>query len=412
MRRPTVRVATAHLAPHILDAAATTTLVIDTIAQAAAQQASLIAFPESFLPGFPVWSGLLPPASEATHHFFEAFVHSSVYADGPEITAIRQAAKKHRISVSLGFSEKARWSQGTLWNSNVIIDEAGEVKVLHRKLVPTFYERLSWGAGDGEGLRTAGIGTTSPTSDADTQPRQQSSPSNRIKVGTLICGENTNPLARYAMISQGEDIHISSWPAIWPTRMVTSDSSQSTSAEAPTIDGSTKSSESHPPKSKPYNNILANRLRAGAHCFEGKCYGIMCAAAISDANITTLLNILSSADPSTTTAAFRATLQQTSRAASMFLDPTGSPVTSAFTIDAKTGEKTYREMLGGGYNAEEGVLFADLDLNEGLEGKQFHDLVGGYQRLDVFELKVTRERREPVVFRDLTERGVEEGGVA
>lgn len=79
----------------------------------------------------------------------------------------------------------------------------------------------------------------------------------------------------------------------------------------------------------------------------------------------------------------------------MFLDPTGA-IHSAFTIDGTTGEKKPQEFL----QNEEGILYADLDLNACIEGKQYHDVTGGYQRFDVFNLSVDRRRRDPVSFID------------
>lgn len=435
MPRPTVRIATAHLSPTFLSPSATLQTILQTIRHAAANHATLIAFPESFLPGFPFWSALLPPSHAATHAFFAAFADASVYADGPEIDAVRHAAREYGISVSLGFSEKARYSSGTLWNSNVIIEGGtGEVKVHHRKLQPTFYERLSWGMGDGKGLDTAavpvkplpgscGSGVEGATAKTDTNingdsgaphstkhtpassssstttaaapppPTEPQAPTT-IKIGTLICGENTNPLARYALIAQGEDIHISSWPAVWPTRLQSPPPPPSTST----------STSSSSPSTKNYDNVLANRLRAAAHCFEAKCFGIMSAASLSEENIAFLLSFLSAHSSATDPfdaelyRTFEATLRATSRAASMVLDPTGAPVVGwTVAVDGGEGEKgkmVEREML----REEEGVLFADLDLGVGVEGKQYHDIVGGYQRGDVFALSVDRTRREVVRF--------------
>ena len=406
----TTRLATAHLAPSLLSAPQTTAIILRTITHASSHNASLLVFPESFLPGFPIWSALLPPASPLTSLLFARFARSSVYADGPEITAIRNAARENKISVSLGFSEKARWSEGTLWNSNVVIDELGKVRCLHRKLVPTFFERLSWGSGDGEGLRVVDVGVKGlqdagavegemaiVSSDgvdgsakgfitSDLQEDQQQ----RMRIGALICGENTNPLARYAMMSQGQDIHISTWPAIWPTKMFSAPPN-TTSSPGPTTDTDTVTTATPTAQGKNYNNLLANRIRAAAHCFEAKCYGIMSAAHLSETNITTLLSILSS-DASITPSALADithTLRSTSRAASMFLDPTGTPL-PGFIFNEK-GEREEREML----HEEEGVLFADVELggDNMLEGKMVHDVTGGYQRGDVFELKVDRRRR-------------------
>ena len=151
--------------------------------------------------------------------------------------------------MSLGFSEKARYSSGTLWNSNVVIDEGGDVKVHHRKLVPTFFERLSWGDGDGEGLRTAEIGVRKIRDAVELAGSkgggESESGSERVKIGALICGENTNPLARYTMMSQGGMVHVSTWPAVWPTRMPTPPTSSDT-----TTNGTEQKSQADGKKAK------------------------------------------------------------------------------------------------------------------------------------------------------------------
>jgi nitrilase len=208
----------------------------------------------------------------------------------------------------------------------VLIDDRGTIVNHHRKLVPTFYEKLVWAAGDGAGLRVV------------------ETPIGRI--GGLICGENTNPLARYSLIAQGEQIHISSWPALWPTRR-------------PSTGGN-------------FDNVAANRLRAGAHSFEAKAFGII-SAGYMDAG---MRDYLAARDP-----AAAAVLDDSPRAASMFVDPTGAPI-------------------GDTVRDEEGIAYAEFDLNRCVEPKQFHDVVGYYNRYDVFALTVNRERQEPVTFRD------------
>ena len=111
------------------------------------------------------------------HSLFQRMVQESVYADGDEIEAIREAARSSGILVSIGFSEKSRDGNGCLYSSNLTIGVKEEVLVHHRKLVSTFFEKLTWSPGDGHGLRVA------------------NTPFGRID--TLICGENTNALARY-----------------------------------------------------------------------------------------------------------------------------------------------------------------------------------------------------------------------
>jgi nitrilase len=410
MPRPTVRVAAAHISPVLLDAAGTTKKILSAIAHAASHKASIIAFPESLLPGFPIWSALIPPASRHTAGLFARFTSASCHADSPEIRSIRAAAKKHNISVSLGFSESKAPNnsagRGTLWNSNLLIDANGSIEVHHRKLRPTFYEQLSWSGGDGHGLRTATLNVNPlqpPQTRSSSTPQDQT---HSFSVGTLICGENTNSLARHALLSQAQDLHISTWPAIWPTQMPEESSANSSS--------STTSA------AKDYDNVLANRVRAAAHCFEAKCYGMLVAAHLSESNITTLLDILRADNAKASLLdEVEFALRIASRAPSMVLDPTGTPVEMFTFADFESENDAENEFVGGDsgrerqeakkiavemLREEEGVLFADLDLEAGplVEGKQFHDLLGGYQRFDVFKLNVDRRRKDgAVVFNDV-----------
>ncbi|KAG9770760.1 carbon-nitrogen hydrolase, partial [Aureobasidium melanogenum] len=348
MALPKLKAAACHLTPHLLSAERTTQKTISFIQTAASQSAKLVVFPEASIPGFPVWSSILPPTK--THHFFRRLASQSLYVDGEEVAAIREAASKHRVTVSLGISEKVRYSSATLFNTNLIIGEDGQILVHHRKLMPTFFEKLSWAPGDGYGLRVA-----------DTPYG---------KIGALICGENTNPLARYSLMSQGEQVHISTWPAIWPTRAISED---------------TPGAET----SRNYDNVTANHTRAAAHCFEAKCFGVMCAANLDDAAMDEIASMTEKPEE------VRSMLKRYPRAASQFLDPNGKTV-SGYVIDPDTRTMSTRHML----KDEEGILYATLDLNECIEGKQYHDVVGGYQRLDVFSLHVNRTRQEPATFSD------------
>lgn len=337
------RVAVCHAAPVFLDARATTDKTISLIRRAASNAAQLVVFPESHISAFPVWSALRPPTEN--HDLFARMARSSIYADGDEVRALREAARETGAVVSVGLSEKTHASVACLYNANLLIDASGRVAVHHRKLVPTFFEKLTWSPGDGAGLRVA-----------DT-------PIGRV--GGLICGENTNPLARYSLMAQREQIHISSWPPLWPTRLTTT----------------AKSSAPN------YDNVLANRLRAAAHCFEAKAFGIMCSGYLDEASLETIVEGAGSPD------LVRDELRGAPRGASMVLDPTGVPCPS-FTVDESTGEQKPVEYL----QNEEDILYADIELDRCVEGKQYHDVVGGYQRLDVFQLQVNRTRRDPVTF--------------
>ncbi|KAF5570504.1 aliphatic nitrilase [Fusarium phyllophilum] len=343
-----IRVAACHVSPIFLSAKATTSKAISLVKQAAQNKANLVVFPETYISAFPIWSSIRAPTEN--HDLFRQMAHESIFADGDEIHAIRNTAKQANTMVSMGFSEKARFSSATLYNSNIFIGNTGEVLIHHRKLMPTFFEKLTWAPGDGHGLRIA-----------DTPYG---------KIGNLICGENTNPLARYSLMAQGENIHISTWPPIWPTRV----------APPGEASGSSEKTSDKPN----YDNVTANRTRAAAHCFEAKCFGVLCSGVLGEDTIQAV---------SRGSAYLAQVLQQSRRGATQFLDPTGAPM-KGFTMDDQTGEAVATDFL----QQDEGILYADLDIEDCIEGKQYHDVVGGYQRLDVFDLKVNRTRREPVTF--------------
>jgi aliphatic nitrilase len=325
-----VKVAAVHAAPVFLDRAATTAKAIAIMREAARAGAELIAFPETYIPAFPVWAALWAPIEN--HDLFVLMAEQSVMINGAEIAALRNEARSLGVSVSMGISESSPVSVGLIWNSNVLIGPDGHLLNHHRKLVPTFYEKLIWAAGDGAGLCVV-----------DTPVG---------RVGNLICGENTNPLARYALMAQAEQIHISSWPPLWPTRR-------------PSAGGN-------------FNNVAANRIRASAHSFEAKAFGIVTAGFMDAA----MRDFLLARDPS-----IAEVIDRTQRAVSFFVDPTG-------------------EMLGDVLQDEEGIAYAEFDLRRCIEPKQFHDVVGYYNRFDVFDLTVNRKRLVPATFVDSAERDV------
>ena len=354
----TIRVAACHASPVFLNARKTTDKAVSLIKQAAVRKANLIVFPETYISAFPIWSSVRPPTEN--HDLFRRMVKESIYADGEEMESVREAARSTGSVVSIGFSERSRNSNGCIYNSNLIIGTDGEVLVHHRKLMPTFFEKLTWSPGDGHGLRVA-----------ETQFG---------RIGGLICGENTNPLARYSLIAQAEEVHISTWPAIWPTRTLQKkmEEQERTSAPSPAN----------------YDNLAANRTRAAAHCFEAKCFGIACSGHLGEDAIETV--IAGASQPELVAE----TLRAMPRAATFFLDPTGAPLPS-FTYTNGSNESQSAPHL----QNEEGILYADMDLEACIEGKQYHDVVGGYQRLDVFDLKVNRLRKDPVRFTDESSTG-------
>src|SRR6516164_786477 len=232
IRYPAYKVAAAHVAPVFLDTDRSVKKACSVIEEAAGNGARLIAFPEAFLPGFPVWAALDAPIR--THELLKRLAASALVIDGPELVRVRQTARRNGIFVSIGFTEGTKTSVGCLWNSNVLIGADGALLNHHRKLVPTWYEKLIWANGDGSGLRVC-----------DTELG---------RIGMLICGENTNTLARFALVAEGEQVHISTYPPAWPTR---------------------------PPEGPgTYDLAQAIRIRAGAHAFEAKVFNVVTSSCV------------------------------------------------------------------------------------------------------------------------------------
>lgn len=184
-----IPVAAVHAAPEFLDREASVAKAVEWIGKAAERGARLVVFPEVFLPGFPYWINLYPPIIQAGLH--ARYASASVDLSTSQLAPAQAAARAAGSVVVLGVSEL---DGGTLFNTQVFIDERGEIIGKHRKLQPTFAERTVWGQGDGSTLKVwdTSIG----------------------RLGGLVCWEHTMNLARHALIGQGEQIHASSWPGL------------------------------------------------------------------------------------------------------------------------------------------------------------------------------------------------------
>ena len=190
-----MKIALAQIAPVFLDRAATTDKIVRWIADAADQSAALVAFGETLLPGYPFWPCRTDGArfnADDQKEWYSLYVEQAVDIAGGQLDSIRDAARRHRLAVIVGVAERARDRGGTVFCSRVFIDAAGDVLSVHRKLMPTYEERLVWGMGDGAGLRVHRVGA--------------------FHVGALNCWENWMPLARAALYSAGEDVHVMLWP--------------------------------------------------------------------------------------------------------------------------------------------------------------------------------------------------------
>lgn len=181
------RVAAVQAEPVWLDLHATTDKTVSLIDEAADAGAALVAFPETWLPGYPLFLWMAPVAAQMP--FIARYYANSVTLDGPHMTAVRRAARRRGITVVIGHSER---EHGSLYMAQSIIGPDGAVLLHRRKLKPTHVERSLFGEGDGSHLAVV-----------DT-------PLGRI--GALNCWEHIQPLSKYAMYAQHEQVHIASWP--------------------------------------------------------------------------------------------------------------------------------------------------------------------------------------------------------
>jgi nitrilase len=192
----TLRVAVAQLAPVMLDRAGATERVIEAIREAASQNADLVCFPESYLPGYPFWLSEGHGArfdDDRNKRLFAHYADQAVTIEDGHLDAICEALREAGLAAWLGIVERPRDRTGhSLYCSYVYIDGTGEIRSVHRKLQPTYEERLVWSPGDGHGLVTHKLGA--------------------FTTGGLNCWENWMPLPRAALHAQGEDLHVAGWP--------------------------------------------------------------------------------------------------------------------------------------------------------------------------------------------------------
>lgn len=315
----TIRVAAVQAAPVMFDTAATIAKLETRVAQAAAQGAKIVAFGESFISGFPIWTAVLPPIDQ--HDFQARMVESAIEVPGPEVRQLAAIARTYGVTLSVGVNEVSPISVGQVWNANLIFDSTGELVNHRRKLVATWCERLAWSHGDGHDLEPVEV--------------------EGVKLGMLLCGENTNTLARYALLAQGEEIHISAYPPTWP------------------YDRSEIRAE--------YDLVESIRLRSAAHSFEGKVFNIVASTALDSSAV----DLVARGDE---------TIEKLLRAkptASMILGPSG-------------------QYVAGPLIGDEGILYADIDTRDRIVPKQAHDITGTYNRMDVFSFGLNKTRHVPI----------------
>ena len=184
----TFKAAAVLASPYMFDLDRTVEKCCNMVDEAAAQGARLIAFPETFLPLYPWWIWMAVNNVERGH-LYKQLYDQSVELDGLAMQRLCQKAKEKSVFIVVGINEK---DHGTIYNSQVFINEHGEIVRCRRKLIPTGEERTLWGRGDGSDLMVLNTSLG--------------------RLGGLICYENIMPLARYTLYSKHEQVHIANWP--------------------------------------------------------------------------------------------------------------------------------------------------------------------------------------------------------
>lgn len=316
---PAFKVAAVQAAPVFLDTPATIDKVCRLVREAASQGAALVVFPEVFVSAYPYWSWVGNPVAGSP--WFQRLCQSAVEVPGPEVARVAQTARDCGVYVALGINERPANSLTTIYNTLLLIGPEGQLLGHHRKMVPTWAEKLTWTPGDGAGLRVH-------------QTRVG-------PVGMLACGENTNTLARFALLSQGELVHLASYIAL-------------------------------PVAPPDYDMADAIKVRAMAHSFEGKVFTVVACSTIAPDTV--------------------AQMEQAFPGAAELLTRRNSAFSGVIGPDGR--------VVGQPLIDDEGIVYADIDLNRCIQPRQMHDITGHYNRFDVFDLRVNRRRLQPATFQD------------
>jgi len=311
-----VRVAAIQAAPVFLDRDATVEKAVGLIGEAAAGGAELVAFPETWIPGYPAWIfGAAGWDDAAQKRVFGRLNANAVEVPSPAVDVLCRTAKKAGVVVAMGMTERdARSSRGTLYNSILYVSDRGQVLGVHRKLMPTHAERIVWGQGDGSTLHVF----ETPVG----------------RVGGLACWEHWMPLTRFAMHAKGEQIHVAAWPEVGDPEL--------------------------------------HRFCTRHYAFEGRCYALcVMGARVGPENLPDGFELVD---------AMGATDDFVNR------EPVGG--TCVFAPDGT--------VIADSVAGEEAVVYADLDLDRIPEEQAALDVVGHYNRPDVFAFSVDERPREPV----------------
>src|SRR5436190_9612411 len=307
---PVVKVAAVQAASVFLDREGSTQKACRLIREAGKHGARVIGLPEGFIPAHPVWFHHHSATSAIANQFSVELFKNSVEIPGPEIDALCEAARDANAYVIVGVCEKMPNTIGTMFNTQVYIGPDGTLIRKHQKIMPTVGERL---------VHMGGFGDTFGAFPSEFGP-----------MSGLICGENSNPLAVFALTAEGTRIHVMSWPNYFPMS----------------------------------GDPMRNRVSVDSQAFAqmSKAFVISACGRVDERMIEML-----AAGPE----------------AEKFLrnpDCNGGSVIVAPTS----------RILAGPLGAEEGILYADCNLELGVQMKLRHDFAGHYNRPDIFHLQINR----------------------
>ncbi len=193
-------VAAVQAAPYYMNLERSLARAVELVDEAAKRRAQLVVFPESWLPGYPAWLDICRDVAVWDHQpmkrLYAQLMENSVAVPSRETQALGAAARKNNLTLVMGLNERVSEGagHGTIYNSILTFGPTGELINVHRKLVPTFNERLIWAQGDGSGVRVV------------------ETPAGRV--GGLICWEHWMPLVRQTLHIAREDIHVALWPSV------------------------------------------------------------------------------------------------------------------------------------------------------------------------------------------------------
>jgi predicted amidohydrolase len=309
------KVAAVQTSPCFLDVRRTVAKACHFIREAATHGASIVAFPEAFVPAYPYWTWLESPLESQRH--FHTLYRNSITIPSEWTDVLARCAKENNIITVIGVNEVDPLLTGTIFNTNLILDNHGTILGKHRKLVPTYAERLVWGSGDGSSYVVH--------------------QTDRGRIGTLLCGENTNTLARFALLAQGEQVHIANFPAF--------------------------------PFAQWYEEASAIRIRCQAHAFEGKIFVIASTSLIDSACVDLLCSSGTQRDA---------------------LGGKGFALSAVFGPDGRA----ISELID-----EEGIVYAEIDLDDLIVPKLMHDITGHYNQFGVLSLNLNRAPQKALVER-------------